>query len=200
MLAKIYSGATVGLDSLLVEVEVDIPDQGFPGFSIVGLPGKAIKEAVERVRSAIKNSGCKFPNKRITVNLTPADLPKEGPAYDLPIALGILFADGQIVDNNNTKIVFGELSLDGSLRRTNGALPLALLAKQNGYRSVFLPADNAKEAAMISGVDIYPVHNLIQLIRHFNEDRLIEPFPHKKKHYCPDLILVMLKVRSRLNV
>ncbi|NMC36514.1 YifB family Mg chelatase-like AAA ATPase [Candidatus Beckwithbacteria bacterium] len=180
MLSRVFSGATVGLDSVLVEVEIDIPDQGFPGFIIVGLPGKAVKEACERVRSAIKNSGCKFPNKKITVNLSPADLPKEGPAYDLPIALGILLADGQIKELPKDSLVFGELSLDGSLRHTNGALPLALLAKQENLTQVFLPGENAKEAAMISNLHIYPVKTLVELINHLNQEKLIEPLPHQK--------------------
>ncbi len=180
MLSKIISGATIGLDSVVVEVEVDIPDQGFPGFNIVGLPGKAIKEAIERVRSAIKNSGCKFPNKRITVNLTPADLPKEGPAYDLPIALGILAADGQIPKDISKYLVFGELSLDGSLRHTNGALPLTLLAKQKKIEAVLLPAVNAKEASMISGVKIIPINSLSDLIQHLSGNKIITPIPFHK--------------------
>jgi magnesium chelatase family protein len=181
MLAKIYSGATVGLDSVLVEVEVDIPKQGFPGFSVVGLPGKAVKEACERVRSAIKNSGFKFPNKKIVVNLTPANLPKEGAAYDLPIALGVLLADKQIELKMSLEksLFFGELSLDGTLRHTSGALSLALLARKQKLESVFLPNDNSKEAAMISGINIIAVTSLTQLGKHLNGEGLIEPTPHK---------------------
>ncbi len=180
MLARVFSGATLGLESVLVEVEVDIPDQGFPGFFIVGLPGKAVKEACERVRAAIKNAGFKFPNKRITVNLTPANLPKEGATYDLPIALGILIADKQIPNHLDGCITFGELSLDGSLRHTNGALPLALLAKQQGFSTVLLPSDNALEAAMISGLTVIPLSTLLQLTKHIRQEELISPTPHQQ--------------------
>src|SRR3990167_9947242 len=127
MLAKISSGATVGLNATLVDVEVDIAD-GLPSFTIVGLPDKAVEESKDRVRSAIKNSGADFPTTRITVNLAPADLPKMGPAYDLPIAVGILIASGQVNFNLDGCLFFGELSLDGSLRHTNGVLPMAYLA------------------------------------------------------------------------
>ena len=137
MLAKITSGATVGLNTTLVEVEVDIPNKGLPAFNIVGLPDKAVEESKERVRSAIKNTGAEFPGGRITVNLAPADIPKVGPAYDLPIALGILVASGQINDNFSDSLFFGELSLDGSLRHTNGILPMAYLAREENYKSIF---------------------------------------------------------------
>jgi len=178
MLTKVLSGATVGLESIPVEVEVDITLKGFPAFNIVGLPGKAVEEAKERVRAAIKNSGAEFPGKRITINLTPADLPKEGPAYDLPIALGILIAHGQFDVDLSDSLVLGELSLDGSLRHTNGVLPLALLAKQLKVKQVFLPKINAKEAAVIAGIKIIPVASLIQLFHHFNKTRKIKPQPH----------------------
>jgi magnesium chelatase family protein len=188
MLARINSGATVGLETVLVEVEVDIPDQGFPGFTVVGLPGKAVKEACERVRSAIKNSGFKFPNKRITVNLTPADLPKEGPAYDLPIALGILIADKQapLKSEVSQTLVFGELSLDGSLRPIAGALPLAILAKQQEFKAVFLPDDNAQEAAIISRLAIYPIESLAQLVKYLSGEAEISPIPHQIITTKPD--------------
>src|SRR3990167_9104496 len=119
MLAKITSGASIGLDATLVDVEVDIAERGLPSFTIVGLPDKAVEESRERVRAAIKNSGADFPSSRITVNLAPADLPKIGPAYDLPIALGILIASEQIAPKVSNSLFFGELSLDGGLRHTN---------------------------------------------------------------------------------
>src|SRR3990172_9528314 len=128
MLAKVTSAAVVGLDAVPITVEVDIAAMGLPSFTIVGLPDKAVEESKERVRAAIKNSGADFPPKRITVNLAPADLPKEGPAYDLPIALGILVASGQLPGDFSDSLFFGELSLDGSLRYTNGILPQAMLA------------------------------------------------------------------------
>lgn len=167
MLAKINSGATVGLDATLVEVEVDIPDEGLPAFNIVGLPDKAVEEAKERVRSAIKNTGSDFPTTRITVNLAPADLPKAGPAYDLPIALGILVASGQISPLTAGSFFFGELSLDGSLRHTNGILPMAYLAREKKFSRVFVPRINEKEAAVVPGIEIYPVENLLELVRFF---------------------------------
>src|SRR5579885_744925 len=116
MLAKVFSAAVVGLDAIPVEVEIDIASQGLPNFFIVGLPDKAVEEAKERVRSAIKNCGADFPAKRITVNLAPADLPKEGPSYDLPIAIGILIASGQLQADASQCLFTGELSLDGSVR------------------------------------------------------------------------------------
>src|SRR5258706_5778270 len=127
MLAKVFSAAIVGLNALPVEVEVDIASQGLPSFTIVGLPDKAVEEAKERVRSAIRNSGADFPAKRITVNLAPADLPKEGPSYDLPIALGILLASGQLETDISDCTFAGELSLDGRVRPITGVLPHALL-------------------------------------------------------------------------
>lgn len=179
MLARVFSGATVGLDSVPVEVEVDIAASGLPSFAIVGLPDKAIEESKERVRSAIKNSGCDFPSKRIIVNLSPADLPKVGPAYDLPIALGILLASGQIPPVNISKALFlGELSLDGSLRHTNGILVMALLAKQKSFDSIFLPQVNAREAAVIKKLKIFPVTSLLDLFKHLSEIQEIKPQPY----------------------
>lgn len=178
MLAKVFSGATVGLESILVEVEIDLSEKGLPAFTIVGLPGKAVEEAKERIRSAIKNSGFKFPDHRITINLTPADLPKEGPAYDLPMALGILIASGQLKAELDNALVLGELSLDGSLRHTKGVLPMALLAKKKGYSKMFLPKDNAKEAAVIKSLKIYPVSTLSQLLFHFNNLEKIKSQRH----------------------
>jgi len=178
MLAKIMSGATVGLDAILVEVEVDVPEEGLPSFTIVGLPDKAVEEAKERVRSAIKNSGNDFPSSRITVNLAPADLPKAGPSYDLPIALGILIASGQINPNVKNSLFFGELSLDGSLRRTNGILPMVYLAKEKKYEKVFIPKPNEKEASVVSGTNIFSVESLLELVRLFRG--VVEIPPTKK--------------------
>lgn len=169
MLAKITSGATVGLNATLVDVEVDIPDEGLPSFTIVGLPDKAVEESRERVRSAIKNSGADFPTTRITVNLAPADLPKMGPAYDLPIALGILIASGQIAPDIDKSLFFGELSLDGTLRHTNGILPMAYLAREKKYKNVFVPAVNEKEASVVSGLAVYPIESLLDLVRFFSK-------------------------------
>jgi len=177
MLARVFSGTTVGLEGVSIEVEVDIASQGLPSFTIVGLPDKAIEEARERVRSAIKNSGCDFPIRRITVNLAPADLPKIGPAFDLPIALGILIASNQINGDLDDSLVLGELSLDGSLRHTNGILAAALLAKEIKFKKIFLPQMNAREAAIIPKIEVYPVSSLLDLFKHLNGIQSI--FPEK---------------------
>ncbi len=167
MLAKITSGAVVGLKTTLIDVEVDVASQGLPSFTIVGLPDKAVEESKERVRSAIKNSGADFPISRITVNLAPADLPKMGPAYDLPIALGILIASGQIALKISDSMFFGELSLDGTLRHTNGILSMAYLVKEKSFKNIFIPKINEKEAAVVSGINVYAVESLLSLVRFF---------------------------------
>lgn len=177
MLAKIFSGAIIGLDAVLVEVEVDIASQGLPAFTIVGLPDKAVDEAKERVRAAIKNSGADFPARRITVNLAPADLPKEGPSYDLPIAMGILLASGQLDKDLRNCIFSGELSLDGSLRPVNGALPLALLAKEKNLTTLFIPTANAPEASIVEGLTIYPTPSLKSLYHHLTDQVPLEKAP-----------------------
>lgn len=178
MFAKVLSGATVGLASIPVTVEVDIHAQSLPSFTIVGLPSKSVEESKERVRSAIKNSGAEFPSHRIIVNLAPADLPKEGPAYDLPIALGILMASGQLNADISRSLFFGELSLDGTLRHTNGILPMALMAKEKKYKALYLPEVNTKEAAVVAGIKIYPVSSVLSLFHHLSSTNLIKPFGH----------------------
>lgn len=177
MLAKIISGAAVGLDPVPIDVEVDIASQGFPAFTIVGLPDKAVEESKERVRAAIKNTGADFPDRRITVNLAPADLPKQGPVFDLPIALGILVASGQIFADLSDALVLGELSLDGKLRHTPGILPMAILARDQGYRRLFIPAENADEAAIVPDLEVYPVESLKDLFNHLTELKKIEVRP-----------------------
>lgn len=165
MLARVNSGAVVGLDGVLVDVEVDIVKKGFPGFTIVGLPGKAVEEAKERVKSALLNSSAEFPRYRITVNLAPADLRKQGPAYDLPIALGILIASEQVVSSElvSSSMWLGELSLDGTLRSTPGVLSMTLLAREHGYKRIFVPAQNAQEAAVVRGIDVIAIGSLKEL-------------------------------------
>lgn len=177
MLSKVISGATIGLETVLIEVEVDVNNQGLPSFTIVGLPNKAIEEAKERVRAAIKNSGAEFPTHRITVNLAPADLPKEGPAYDLPIALGLLLASGQLKGDLSDALFFGELSLDGSLRHTSAILPMALLAKSQKIKRLFLPAVNAHEAALVKKIKIFPVTSLLSLFNHLTGFKEIKTQP-----------------------
>mgnify|MGYP001025375354 FL=1 len=163
MLATVKTAAVVGLEGRLVDVEVDI-SSGLPAMTIVGLPDTAVQEARERVRAAIRNSGCNFPMKRIVVNLAPADLKKAGPAYDLPIAVGILLSSEQIYADVSQTIVLGELSLDGSLRHTNGVLPMVALARQEGYPAIIVPEADAKEASLIEGTKIIPVASLSQLV------------------------------------
>lgn len=173
MLAKVWSAALSGLDALPIEVEVDIASQGLPSFTIVGLPDKAVEEAKERVRSAIRNTGADFPARRITVNLAPADIPKEGPSYDLPIALGILAASGQINMQLTKTLVVGELSLDGRVRSVAGILPQAMMAVQNNLIHMFLPSENANEAAIVHDITVFPVDSLSALLHHCRGNQLI---------------------------
>jgi len=165
MLAKVKTAAVVGLDAQEVEVEVDILS-GLPAVNIVGLPDTAVQEARERVRSAVRNSGCFFPMRRITVNLAPADLKKAGPAYDLPIAVGIILSSEQVSVDASQMLFLGELSLDGSLRHTHGIISMVGLAKDKGISTVFVPAADAREASLIDGVTIIPVASLSQLVGH----------------------------------
>lgn len=165
MLAKVNSAAVVGLDGQLVEVEVDVTS-GLPSMTIVGLPDTAVQESRERVRSAIRNAGCTFPGRRITVNLAPADLKKAGPAYDLPIAVGVLISSEQVTADLSTALFLGELSLDSGLRHTHGVLSMVSLASEKGLSPVFVPAVDAREAALIQGVRVIPVESLAQLVAH----------------------------------
>lgn len=175
MPARVYTAATVGLQGVLVEVEVDI-SPGPPAFNIVGLPDAAVQEARERVRSAIRNSGFEFPQRRIAVNLAPGDLRKEGPAYDLPIALGILAASGQVNGVGDRGLYLGELSLEGEIRPTHGVLPMAALARDRGFKEVTVPEANAREAALISALEVRPVPNLKVLVEHLTGERPIAPY------------------------
>ena len=168
MLARVHTCAVIGLDGQVVEVEVDT-GRGLPSFFLVGLPDAAVKESSERVRSAIKNSGLHMHGGRITVNLAPADLRKAGPSYDLPIAVGILAATEQIpVDGLDKALFAGELSLDGSVRHVRGVLPVAAFAAANDFRTVYVPRDDAAEAALIDGIDVIPVASLADLVNHLH--------------------------------
>lgn len=173
MLAKINSIAVTGLDGEKIEVEVDLAP-GLPSFSIVGLPDKAVEESKERVRSAIKNSGCTFPQKRITVNLAPADVRKEGPSYDLAIAIGILLASDQLDFDPTDSIIIGELSLDGKIRHTNGVLTMAIVARDLGFTNIYIPRDNALEATVITDITIYTPQNLIEMIAHLRGEETLQ--------------------------
>ncbi|MEE8369638.1 MAG: magnesium chelatase domain-containing protein, partial [Dehalococcoidia bacterium] len=174
MLSKVNSCAVVGLAGEIVEVEVDI-SRGLPAFAIVGLPDTAVQEAKERVRSAIRNSGHNFPQQRITVNLAPADLRKEGPAYDLPIAVGILLASGQVPPPQEPSIFLGELSLDGRLRHTHGILAMVGLARDRGFGAVYVPEADVPEASLIEGVEVFPVETLNRLAEHLRAVSPITP-------------------------
>jgi magnesium chelatase family protein len=166
MLARVMSCATVGLEGAVVAVEVDIAP-GMPTFTIVGLPDTAVQESRQRVRAAIRNSGGAFPLKRVTVNLAPADLKKAGPMYDLPIAVGVLLSSEQVSADMTHVLLLGELSLDGSLRHTNGILPMVAMAREAGYTEVIIPEKDAPEAALIEGIHILPFASLAQLIAYF---------------------------------
>lgn len=166
MLAKVFSCALVGLDGCLIEVEINIAS-GLPAITIVGLPDTAVQESRERVRAAIGNCGLRFPSQRITINLAPADLPKEGPAYDLPIAVGILAASQQIPsDVLDGAMLIGELSLDGSIRSVCGVVSLVHAAREAGLERVFVPAMNRAEAALIPNIEVYPADHLIAVVEH----------------------------------
>jgi magnesium chelatase family protein len=176
MLAKVTSCALVGLDGVLVDVEVD-NTRGMPGLTVVGLPDVAVRESKDRVRAAIKNCGMTFPNQRLTVNLAPADLRKEGPAYDLPIALGVLAASGQVpADTLEGSLFIGELSLDGSVRHVRGVLSFAYTAREIGLERIFVPAVSGAEAALIPGIDVYPVDHLISITEHLLGLDAISPY------------------------
>ena len=170
----VKSSATYGLKAVEIDVEVNVAEKGFPGFSIVGMPSKAVDEARERVKTALTNSDVEFPLAKITVNLAPADIPKEGSFYDLPIAIGIIGASSAI-NIPNSSYFYGELSLDGKLRHTRGVFLLAILAKENGVKNLFVPRMSANEAGSIEGINIYPVDCLKSLIDHLLGKKYIEP-------------------------
>jgi magnesium chelatase family protein len=174
MLAKVLSSAVLGIDAFPVEVEVDV-SRGLPSFSTVGLPDNAVKESKERVRSAIKNSGYNFPAKRITVNLAPADIKKEGTTFDLPVAVAILKAEGIVKnDNVNDYLVLGELSLDGTIKPVRGSLPVAVSAKKL-KKAIIIPVQNREEAALVEGIDVFGVDTLSGLVEFFNGEKDVAP-------------------------
>lgn len=174
LFARVTSLGLFGMEAYKVIVEADITG-GLPRFDIVGLPDAAVSESRERVRAAIKNTNLQYPVSRITVNLAPADIKKEGPLYDLPIFIALLIANEQLKGITNDMAFIGELALDGVLRKVNGVLPMVLCAKKNGIKKIFIPADNIKEGAVVKGIDVYPVKNVLQLIMHLTGDKQIEP-------------------------
>jgi magnesium chelatase family protein len=173
-LAKVLSCTVVGLQGRLVEVEVDLGGAGVPSLTIVGLPDAAVRESAERVRSALKNSGFALPARRIVVNLAPADVRKEGPAFDLPIAIGLLLATGRVVADVSDSVFLGELSLDGTLRHTHGVLPMVGFAREQGLRAAYVPAEDAAEAALVEGMRVVPASSLGELAEHLAGIRAIE--------------------------
>ncbi|MFQ3573146.1 MAG: magnesium chelatase domain-containing protein, partial [Thermodesulfovibrionales bacterium] len=176
MLSKVLSAYVIGVDAHIIEVEVDITSLGLPQFSVVGLPDAAVKESKDRIRPALKNVGYNFPLKRITVNLAPADLKKEGSAFDLPIALGIIASEGLIDVNHLQGYLFiGELSLDGSLKPVRGVLPIAIEAKNRGFKGLILPKDNAVEGAIVEDLNVYGMANLPETIEFLRGIRDIKP-------------------------
>jgi magnesium chelatase family protein len=176
MLATVYSSSVIGIDAYTVEVEVDI-SRGLPSFSTVGLAEGAVRESKERVKAALRNSGYHFPADRITVNLAPADIKKEGSAFDLPIAVGILTAMGLIPPFALTDyLIMGELSLDGSVRPIRGALSMAIMAKEFNLKGIYLPSANAAEAAVVDEITVYPTNTLSQLVESLNGMESITPF------------------------
>ena len=199
MLAKILSSAVIGIDAYVVEVEVDIA-RGLPSFSTVGLPEGAVRESKERVKAAVTNSGYHFPSDRITVNLAPADIKKEGSAFDLPMALGILAATGLLEKSDYTDYVFvGELALDGMIRPIKGALSMAITARDIGVKGIFLPAENAREAAVVDGIPIFPVKTLSQVISALKGVVKVSPVPSEINHFfeTPDFKLDFSDVRGQ---
>jgi len=177
VLAKVHSFVLVGIDAILCEVEVDVSQRGLAKTTLVGLAQTAVKESIERVRRAIINSGYGFPGHALLINLAPADVKKEGPALDLPMAIGILRGTDYIeTDLHKEFLIAGELALDGRLRKIKGALSLAMLAKEKKFRGVILPEENAREAAVVEGIDVYPMTTLSQTLSFLNEKLPMEPY------------------------
>jgi magnesium chelatase family protein len=185
MISKVLTSAILGIDAILVEVEADI-SYGLPAFNIVGLPETSVKESKERVRSAIKNSGFEFPNDRITVNLAPADLKKEGSSFDLPIALALLASEG-IIRQESLKgfLITGELSLDGFIKGVKGVLSMALLGKKEGIERMICPKENVKEAGIIEGIRVFGAENLLEVVHHLKNEKTIEEYKREGSPFRP---------------
>ncbi len=195
MFTKINAATNIGLDSSLVEVEADFSPSEQPKFIIVGLTDIAIQEAKERVRLAVINSGFSFPRPKIIVSLAPADLKKEGPSYDLAIALAIIIANQELHGNFSDSLFIGELALNGDTRATNGILPIALFAKEHGYKKLFIPAANIEEASLIPDLKIFPIKNLRELIYHLRGEKLITPTISSQLTFLPEQISTDIDMR-----
>lgn len=181
-MSKILTATIIGLDGILVEAEADI-SRGLPAFNIVGLPDASIKESKERARSAIKNSGFEFPSTRIAVNLAPADIKKEGSLYDLPIAASILIAKGILAEPREPILFLGELALDGKLRPVSGVISCALLAKEKGIKKIILPKENAGEAAIVGGLEVYGAESLLQIVNFLRQEGELELFQKEDANF-----------------
>ena len=199
MLAAVRSLGVSGIGGFPVSVEVYISN-GMPGFEIVGLPDAAVRESRERVRAAVKNNGFRFPVSRLTVNLAPADKKKAGTVYDLPMLVGILAASGEIDVPGPERAFFGELSLDGALRPVPGALPMALRAQREGIRELFVPAENAAEAAFADEIAVYPVENVRQLLRHLRGEEPLERAEAPRPEACRGPVPDFADVKGQENV
>ncbi len=176
MLSRVLSATVIGIEARTVEVEVDITSRGLPHFAMVGLPDTTVKESRDRVKAALKNSGYVFPLKQITINLAPADLKKEGSAFDLPVAIGILCSEGVLSQEDlEGYMLTGELSLDGALRPIKGALSIAMECKDRGLRGLIIPEENAPEAAVVRGVDVYGFKSILEVVE-FLKGNSVEPF------------------------
>ena len=201
MLVKVYGAAVFGIEATTIAVEVNI-DTGI-GYHLVGLPDNAVRESSYRISAALKNNGYKLPGKKIIINMAPADIRKEGAAYDLTLAVGILAASNQIKSETiSSYMMMGELSLDGSLQPIRGALPIALKAKEDGFQYLILPKENAKEAAIVSDLEILGARNILEVIQHFNGQHKIAPTlvdtpaEFYKNIDCPEFDFQMSKVKS----
>lgn len=203
MLSKIKSIALNGLNGSCIEIQTDISN-GIPEFEIVGLPDTSLKEAKKRIKAAINNSKIEFPNKKILINLAPANIRKEGSCFDLAIAIGILIAMGKIpkmnIEKLETTIFIGELSLDGKINRTNGILPICIKAKEIGIKTVILPKDNAKEASIISELDIKPATNIEEVIKYLNQEKEIPRFINNQYIFNEKYNMDFSEVKGQENV
>lgn len=201
MFSRVGGIGISGIYSYMIEIEADVSN-GLPAFDIVGLPDTAVKESRDRVRSAIKNCGYKFPLGRITVNLAPANQKKEGSLYDLPVLLAILKASGQLKCDLDGSIVIGEVALDGMVREVNGVLAIVITAKEYGIKDIFVPYGNAREAAVIEGINVYGVKNLKELLAHLKGEELLKPFEktsteHDSNLHIPDFCDVKGQIAAK---
>jgi magnesium chelatase family protein len=203
MSSKILSAAVIGLDAEIIEVEADTGPGQLGTFAVVGLPDTAVSESRERVRLAVINSGFKFPQRRVTVNLAPADLKKQGPSYDLPIAISIMVATNRIhVAEDLEKILFvGELALNGILRPINGVLPIAIAARDKGIKTLFVPTENAEEAKLAKKIEIIPINNLVELVEHLQDTEKIKPTEEKEMDFSNiEVLSDMAHIRGQEHV